>query len=169
MNKTLLEISQTKNAGLSEVLVNWKNYDQETVILAISELKKRNIPFNDEMQNLLSGFTQYNGKSVTELEQRFFLDKGVSNYEEYYQAKINVLEKSDEEKLLLDQLRRERIHQLGQLEKKQAGKDVLYGALWLGGGLVVTLISLSNGRGGVIAYGAIIFGGIQFFRGLMKS
>jgi hypothetical protein len=41
MNKTLLEISQTKNAGLSEVLVNWRNYNQETVILAVSELKKK--------------------------------------------------------------------------------------------------------------------------------
>lgn len=169
MNKTLLEISQTKNAGLSEVLVNWRNYNQETVILAVSELKKRNIPFNDEMQGLLKDFAQYNGKSIAELEQEFFQDKGVSNYDEYYQSKINILEKSDEEKLLLDQLRRERIHQLGQLEQKQAGKDVLYGALWLGGGLIITLISLSNGRGGVIAYGAIIFGGIQFFRGLMKS
>jgi hypothetical protein len=169
MNKTLLEISQTKNAGLSEVLVNWKKYDQETVILAMSELKKRNIPFNDEMQKLVADFALYNGKPITELEHEFFQDKGTTDYEEYYQSKINVLEKSDEEKLLLENLRRERIHQFGQLEKKQAGKDVLYGALWLGGGLVVTLVSLSNGRGGVIAYGAIIFGGIQFFRGLIKS
>lgn len=169
MNKTLLEISQTKNAGLSEVLVNWKKYDQETVILAMSELKKRNIPFNDEMQKLVVDFALYNGKPIAELEHEFFQDKGTTDYEEYYQSKINILEKSDEEKLLLENLRRERIHQFGQLEKKQAGKDVLYGALWLGGGLVVTLVSLSNGRGGVIAYGAIIFGGIQFFRGLMKS
>jgi len=121
------------------------------------------------MQNLLANFVHENGKSISELEQEFFHNKEVSNYDEYYQSNINVLEKSDEEKLLLDQLRRERIHQFGQLEKKQAGKDILYGALWLGGGLVVTLVSLSNGRGGVIAYGAIIFGGIQFFRGLIKS
>lgn len=169
MNKTLLEISQTKNAGLSEVLVNWKHYDQETVILTVSELKKRNIPFNDEMQKLVADFAHYNGKPIAELEHEFFQHKGTADYEEYYQSKINVLEKSDEEKLLLENLRRERMHQFGQLEKKQAGKDVLYGALWLGGGLVVTLVSLSNGKGGVIAYGAIIFGGIQFFRGLMKS
>ncbi|RZJ43553.1 MAG: hypothetical protein EOO19_12880 [Chryseobacterium sp.] len=59
--------------------------------------------------------------------------------------------------------------QLEQFEKKEANNDVLYGGFWLVGGVIVTAISVANGNGGIIAYGAIIFGGIQFFRGLIKS
>ncbi|RZJ50080.1 MAG: hypothetical protein EOO19_04055 [Chryseobacterium sp.] len=78
MNKTLLEILQTKNAGLSEVLINWKNYNDDTIILSLSELKKRNIPINDQIQNLISDFEVSKGKSVSEIESEFFDRKGAS-------------------------------------------------------------------------------------------
>ncbi|KQT31071.1 hypothetical protein ASG22_18730 [Chryseobacterium sp. Leaf405] len=169
MKKTLLEITQTKNGNLSEVLVNWKNYDEEEVILSLSELKKRNVPINEQMENILSEFTQSKGKTISEIENGFFQSKGVKDYTEYYNSKINILEKSDEDKLHAERQRRNAIAMLEQMDKKQASKDVLYGGLWFAGGLIVTLVSLSSGSGGVIAYGAVIFGGIQFFRGIMKS
>ncbi len=56
-----------------------------------------------------------------------------------------------------------------QAGSSSANKDILYGGLWLLGGTVVTIWSLSNGKGGVIAWGAIIFGGYQFIRGLMNA
>lgn len=169
MNKTLLEITQTKNAGLSEVLVNWKNYDQATVILSVAELKKRNVPVNGQMESLISDFSQNVGKPFGQIEKEFYEMKGVENYTQYASANTNVLEKSDEERLHLEQLRRLRLAQMQQQDQKQAKNDVLYGGLWFAGGLIVTIISLSNGNGGIIAYGAVIFGGIQFFRGLSKS
>jgi hypothetical protein len=46
---------------------------------------------------------------------------------------------------------------------------MLYGGLWLAGGLVVTIVSISTGSRGIIAYGAIIFGAIQFIKGLMNA
>jgi hypothetical protein len=56
---------------------------------------------------------------------------------------------------------------------KEAGqKNMLYGALWCIGGLIVTAVTFQAAAGGgsyVIAWGAILFGGIQFFRGLMQS
>jgi hypothetical protein len=58
---------------------------------------------------------------------------------------------------------------------KSAGhKNMLYGALWCIGGLVVTALSYQaamNAGGGryVLAWGAILFGGIQFFRGMIQS
>jgi hypothetical protein len=58
---------------------------------------------------------------------------------------------------------------------KQAGrKNMLYGALWCIGGIVVTALSFqaaANAGGGkyVLAWGAILFGGIQFFRGMIQS
>jgi fructosamine-3-kinase len=46
-------------------------------------------------------------------------------------------------------------------KKEKAKKDMLYGALWCGGGLVLTLAHI-----GFIFWGAILFGAIQFFRGV---
>lgn len=52
-----------------------------------------------------------------------------------------------------------------------AGKrEMLHGALWCIGGTVVTAVTYSLASKGapfVIAFGAILFGGIQFFRGLV--
>lgn len=169
MKKTLLEISQTKNGNLSAVLANWKNYDDEEIILSLSELKRRNIPTNDQMESSISEFAESKGKTISEIEHEFFESKGVKDYAEYYNSRINILEKSDEEKLHAERQRRQAIAILEQMDKKQANNDVLYGGLWFVGGLIVTLVSVSSGHGGVIAYGAVIFGGIQFFRGLMKS
>src|SRR5579884_2844128 len=59
--------------------------------------------------------------------------------------------------------------------KSSAGqKNMLYGALWCIGGIVVTVgtygAAASSGGGSyVVAWGAIIFGAVQFFRGLAQS
>ncbi len=50
-----------------------------------------------------------------------------------------------------------------------ASKNMLIGGLWCGGGLIVTIATYSAASGGgsyVVAWGAILFGGIQFMRGL---
>jgi hypothetical protein len=57
------------------------------------------------------------------------------------------------------------------LTRSAAEKSMLYGALWCMGGIAVTATTYlaASGRGGgkyVIAWGAILFGAIQFFRGL---
>ncbi|KAB1157952.1 hypothetical protein [Flavobacterium luteum] len=49
-------------------------------------------------------------------------------------------------------------------QKKQAENDMLYGALWCIGGIIATAAHI-----GFIFWGAILFGGIQFFRGLINS
>lgn len=54
---------------------------------------------------------------------------------------------------------------------ERARKDMLYGALWCVGGIIVTAATYSAASGGgryVIAWGAIIFGAIQFFKGVAK-
>lgn len=53
-------------------------------------------------------------------------------------------------------------------------KNMLYGALWCVGGLVVTVwtysAAASSGGGTyVVAWGAILFGAIQFFRGVYQA
>jgi len=53
-------------------------------------------------------------------------------------------------------------------------RNMLYGALWCTGGIIITLVTYgmaSSGSGGgtyVIAWGAVLFGAIQFFKGLFQ-
>lgn len=57
-------------------------------------------------------------------------------------------------------------------EKQEAGnKNMLYGALWCIGGLLVTFLTYWAASGGgtyVVAWGAVIFGAIQFFKGVFQ-
>lgn len=58
-------------------------------------------------------------------------------------------------------------------EKREAGnKNMLYGALWCVGGLLVTILTYSAASDGgtyVVAWGAVIFGAIQFVQGLIQK
>jgi hypothetical protein len=57
--------------------------------------------------------------------------------------------------------------------KQEAGrKKMLFGAIWCIGGPLVTVFTYQSASGGghyVIAWGAILFGAIQFLRGLAQS
>lgn len=48
--------------------------------------------------------------------------------------------------------------------KEQAEKDILYGALWCGGGIVLTAANI-----GLIFWGAIVFGGFQLIKGFVNQ
>lgn len=49
-------------------------------------------------------------------------------------------------------------------KREQANKDILYGLLWCVGGIAATAADI-----GFIFWGAIVYGGIQFFKGLSNS
>jgi len=62
--------------------------------------------------------------------------------------------------------------QIENVKSSKAKKDMLWGGLWMFGGIIVTAVTMSAASGGgryVVAWGAIVFGGIQFFRGIMNS
>lgn len=61
-------------------------------------------------------------------------------------------------------------------EQSQAGqRNMLFGAIWFLGGVAVTVASYNAAAGGagggryVIAWGAIVFGAIQFVRGMVQA
>lgn len=54
-------------------------------------------------------------------------------------------------------------NELRDVKKAQAKKDLLHGGLWCAGGLALTVADI-----GFIFWGAIIVGGIQFFKGLVN-
>lgn len=54
----------------------------------------------------------------------------------------------------------------------RARQDMLAGAMWCIGGIVVTAVTYAGASGGgtyVVAWGAIVFGAVQFFRGMLKA
>jgi hypothetical protein len=53
--------------------------------------------------------------------------------------------------------------EIRKAKKDRATKDMLYGALWCIGGTVATVANI-----GFIFWGAILFGGIQFIKGLVN-
>lgn len=58
-----------------------------------------------------------------------------------------------------------------QVEIKAGNKNMLYGALWFAGGAAVTIGSYMAAEDGgryVLAWGAVIFGAIQFLKGLSQ-
>lgn len=56
------------------------------------------------------------------------------------------------------------------LIKSKAEKSIMYGALWLIGGIVVTALSYSSsgGKGYILTYGAIIGGLVQLVVGIYQ-
>lgn len=55
-------------------------------------------------------------------------------------------------------------HQVEEARRTRANKDMLYGALWCVGGIILTMADI-----GYIFWGAIIFGAIQFFKGVANQ
>ena len=58
----------------------------------------------------------------------------------------------------------EAMAEIESVDSSGANKDMIWGALWCVGGIVATVADI-----GYIFYGAIIFGAIQFFKGLANS
>jgi hypothetical protein len=54
--------------------------------------------------------------------------------------------------------------QIQEAKHEQARKDMVYGALWFCGGTILTLADI-----GFIFWGAILFGGIQFGKGVINA
>lgn len=61
----------------------------------------------------------------------------------------------------------------GLERRDEASNDVVYGGLWCLGGLLVTALTYSSASnsGGtyVVAWGAILFGALQFLRGVLAK
>lgn len=79
-----------------------------------------------------------------------------------YETKAALIEKGlslENAAFIVDRLE----EQIEQARNEKAKKDMLYGALWFIGGIALTFANV-----GFIFWGAILFGGIQFFRGLIN-
>jgi len=97
---------------------------------------------------------QFDRLDVVESDGRQWVKiRDLQGIEGYIDSKTRVMEKSTRPPL-------------------SAGKNMLYGAIWCIGGIVVTAATYSSAssRGGtyIVAWGAIAFGGFQFLKGLFQ-
>lgn len=97
----------------------------------------------------------------------FAADQMVRQQKNNYQVKMALIEQGLSEAnaaIVVENLEM----QIEQARKNKANKDMLYGALWAVGGIIVTGVSMASNSGGIIAWGAILFGAIQFVRGVIN-
>lgn len=105
----------------------------------------------EEVQNV----QQVTTEEVTGYALNLLL-RGKNNYE----VKTLLMQRGIDEETaasIIDSLEYEII----EAKRTKAKKDMLYGALWCIGGTALTMADV-----GFIFWGAIVFGGIQFFRGV---
>lgn len=79
-----------------------------------------------------------------------------------YETKAALIEKGSSSEIatvIVDNLE----DQIQEAKREKAKKDMLYGELWCVGGTALTFANV-----GFIFWGAILFGGIQFFKGLIN-
>lgn len=120
---------------------------------------KREEPTDEEVQKWIDTVYQYtinkmanNGVSATQMKEDL-INQGLT---------------ADDADIVVN-----KVSQMIKESKKENGKkDMLYGALWCIGGIVVTAITYSAASGGgtyIVAWGAIFWGAIQFIKGLINS
>ncbi len=101
---------------------------------------------------------QQSTEDMFQYAAHLLIDRGQDSYE----AKKALMARGVDEvnaALIIDRLEEE----IESAKKKEAQKDMLYGALWCVGGTVATLANF-----GFVFWGAILFGAIQFFQGVYK-
>ena len=76
---------------------------------------------------------------------------------------ISSFDKSENSLLDAEMARLDEIDEEREALKKKGLNDIIFGALWCGGGIALTMAEI-----GYIFYGAIIVGAIQLIRGLIN-
>jgi hypothetical protein len=102
--------------------------------------------------------SQQSAEAMFRYAAHLLIDRGQDSYD----AKNALMAKGMDEvnaALLIDRIEEE----LESRKKQEAQKDMLWGAVWCIGGTVATLANF-----GFVFWGAIVFGGIQFFQGVYK-
>ena len=108
-----------------------------------------------EMVNRIYGYTAdmlFNQKKTVEETKAALIEKGL---------------RSEDADIVINNLQT----QYKQEKREAGGKNMLYAALWCIGGLLVTFLTYSAASDGgtyVVAWGAVIFGAIQFLKGLFQ-
>ncbi|SMC65590.1 hypothetical protein [Moheibacter sediminis] len=164
-NKSLKDLLQLKSRELPAILLNWKEYDQQTVLITYLDCTRRQMEFTDEISTSLNEFSTFHNKSLNQMAEEFFNENSVENYNQYFDKITNPV--LTEEQKSLKEFRRIQIDKAYEKERRGGTKDIVIGGIVLVVGTVITLATLSSGSG-LITYGAILFGVVKIAQGLYK-
>ena len=114
------------------------NLEKEDQVLEKNEVSQENI---DHVYDFAANLLVNKHKKPYEVE-KILIEKGLDK---------------ETSRIIVENLE----NQIKALKKEKAKKDILYGALWCGGGIILTLANI-----GFIFWGAVIFGGYQLIKGL---
>jgi len=136
-------------------------------------------------QNALNGLRSIGNKEALDyldsLNEQSFQDQGDKTAETIYKYAAEMMQNGSTAEQIQDRLVEKGLDKLSasivvqnlmnaqlQAINEGAKKNMLYGALWCIGGIVFTVSSYSDANPGgtfTIAWGAILFGAIQFIKG----
>ena len=165
-NKSLKDLLQLKSRELPSILLNWKEYDKQTILLTYLDCTRRQMELTEEVSTCLNEFSNFHHQSLNEMAAEFFQQNGVENYNQYFDKISNPV--LTEEQMKMKELRKMQMDQDYEKEKRGGTKDMIIGGVALTVGVIITLSTLNSGSG-LITYGAIIFGVSKIAQGLYKS
>lgn len=165
-NKSLKDLLQLKSRELPAILLDWREYDQQTVLLTYLDCNRRQMELTDEVSTSLNEFSSFHGRSLDQMAEEFFSENSVENYSQYFDRITNPVLTEEQKKL--KEFRKVQMDQVYEKEKRRGTTDLVIGGIALVIGTVITLTTLSSGSG-MITYGAIIFGVVKIAQGLYKS
>lgn len=162
---TFSKLQSTKTRELPDILKNWKNYNEKSIVLTYLEAKRRNIPFADDMQNDVNEFLAAKQLSETEMQKLFNIENGVDSYDEFFRKMTTPVITEESERL--KKLKIQQHQKAFKKEKEDGAKDILIGGIVFVVGVIICIATLKSGKG-YITYGAIIYGLFRLINGLTK-
>jgi hypothetical protein len=147
-------MSEKSNEELIRIVtIERSDYPTLTLEAAKTEILHRNIG-TAEIENIKAKIENNILEKVEEYRSISLIDRNDSDTQ--YQLVNDDHEKATALQHLMQKRKQE--------QKKAANKDMLVGGLWLVGGTIATVADI-----GYVFWGAILFGGIQFFKGVMNA
>ena len=141
---------------------NGKAIVDEEIIKIVSVLDDPDHLENEVSSDTYMNIDQDESEQLTEEEiYNYAADLIINQKMSDSEVKVKLIEQGFEEKdalTVISSLKNEIIKE----KKIGANKDMIYGALWCIGGTIATVSDT-----GYIWWGAIVFGGIQFFKGVI--
>lgn len=144
------------NQELHLILQNSNDYNNEVIDIVFDVLQERGYSKEEILGNIKRAKEE---EYIYTLAYESLLKKEMGQEET-----IKLLEENGVDRARAEQIVNEILLYSKKENEKSGNRDMLYGAIWLIGGIIATVADF-----GFIFWGAIVFGGIQFFRGVMKS
>jgi hypothetical protein len=92
--RNINEINSIDSLALTAIIEYWKDYDTNSVVLAYAELKRRNFPIPERLQNKQIQFCAKNNvANIEDLLNLFLKENQFNSYEDFFEKEIVSIQK----------------------------------------------------------------------------